>query len=95
MYILTLPGFHWERLDGVDSPLRNDHSCAVVGNRQVLSWGGYHGAMGSGSEEEEEDPFHQGIGIFDMTTLEWSNSFNASASAYRTPDLIQDWYDEG
>lgn len=38
------------------------------------------------------DPWTHGIGIFDMTELSWSNSFNASAEPYEQPSVIKQFY---
>ncbi|KAF1976507.1 hypothetical protein BU23DRAFT_370367, partial [Bimuria novae-zelandiae CBS 107.79] len=39
MWILTVPAFHWLRVN-VDSQPRKAHSCTTVGQRYMLSYGG-------------------------------------------------------
>lgn len=36
------------------------------------------------------DPWGQGLGIFDLTTLEWRSSYDASAEAYQSPNMIKE-----
>lgn len=38
------------------------------------------------------DPFFQGLGIFDLTTMQWSNGYNADAEPYETPAMVKAWY---
>lgn len=38
------------------------------------------------------DPWDQGIGIFDMSELQWKSSYDASAEPYETPAKIKEWY---
>ena len=40
------------------------------------------------------DRFRQGLGIFDLTALQWKSSYDASAATYRTPDVVKAWYRE-
>ena len=40
----------------------------------------------------DPDPFWEGIKIFDMTTLQWTNYFNASAAPYTAPSAIAAHY---
>ena len=41
------------------------------------------------------DPWAQGLGVFDMTALQWKSSFNASASPYVPAAIIKQFYDNG
>ena len=40
------------------------------------------------------DPFAQGLGIFDMTALQWKSEYDANAEEYKTAAIIKDWYRE-
>ncbi|KAH6688519.1 kelch repeat protein [Plectosphaerella plurivora] len=97
MYVLSLPGFEWTRLAPSRSPpARRDHMCLTVGKRQMLSLGGLNTADGpGGSMWLEKDPFPQGVGIFDMATLQWTDGYDAGASAYETHESIRKFYDDG
>lgn len=94
MYALSLPGFRWTRLaPDRRAPERRDHACETVGRRQMLSWGGIN--TGDGRMWGTKDSFPHGIGIFDMTALQWRDSYDADADAYEPHESIRRWYDEG
>lgn len=38
------------------------------------------------------DPFAQGLGIFDMTTLTWADHYTANAPPYEQSDLVKKFY---
>lgn len=42
--------------------------------------------------QNETDPFWEGIKVFDMTALEWTNSYNASSAPYVPSGAISDYY---
>ncbi|SPO03327.1 uncharacterized protein DNG_06009 [Cephalotrichum gorgonifer] len=93
VYVLSLPGFVWKQVKG-DAPggLRSGQTCVVVGNRQMLTIGGVD--TYADQPWKAKDPFPQGLGIFDMTDLEWKNDFDSKAAAYDSPQMIKDWYSE-
>ena len=41
---------------------------------------------------EWPDPWHNGIGIFDMTAMEWKAKYDANAGPYVTPDVVKRYY---
>lgn len=49
---------------------------------------------GDGSDPDwlSQDPWAQGIAIFDLPTLTWSNAYDPNAAEYQSPQIIQDWY---
>ena len=38
------------------------------------------------------DPWAQGLGIFDLTEMQWKASYNATAEPYVTPDVVKTYY---
>ena len=40
------------------------------------------------------DPWHNGIGIFDMTAMEWKTMYDADAAPYVTPDVVKKYYQD-
>lgn len=44
----------------------------------------------------DHDPFPQGLGIFDLVDLAWSKDgkYDADAEDYRTPKIVEDWYQD-
>ncbi|KFA47531.1 hypothetical protein S40293_02131 [Stachybotrys chartarum IBT 40293] len=93
LYVLSLPGFRWTRVSGLNTSARAEHVCAVVGKRQFISWGGLNATYET-SIYDSPDSFPQGIGIFDMTALEWRDEYNPSTEPYRLHLSIQAWYDQ-
>lgn len=41
---------------------------------------------------EFEDAWTNGIGIFDMTAFAWSDSYDANATEYESPDVVKEYY---
>ncbi|KAG7143361.1 Kelch repeat-containing protein like [Verticillium longisporum] len=95
VYILSLPGFVWTKAEYEAKGSRTAHACVVACNRQMISIGGVDDTKGSPAIWEDIDPRPQGLGIFDMTQLKWTDAFDADAGAYESPAEVQAWYDEG
>ena len=38
------------------------------------------------------DPWPQGLGVFDITDLEWKDRYDASAGPYQTPEMVKQYY---
>jgi hypothetical protein len=45
---------------------------------------------GIGIEQQPVDKFPQGLGIYDLTQLQWTDSYNSESAPYKTPKLIKD-----
>lgn len=88
MYILTFPAFHWIRVNASTAP-RAGSSCQVV-NGQMISVGGWD-PTGLASYTNI-DPWTYGVGVFDLTSLNWGNGFNSSARQYVRSDLVNAFY---
>jgi hypothetical protein len=95
IYVLTLPAFTWFKANYTPSTSRQSHTCHVVGNRQLLAIGGadpvvqeYYALAAKNST----DPWKQGLGVFDMTEMKWTEGFDARADAYGSPDVVRQWY---
>ncbi|KAF3351459.1 hypothetical protein VD0002_g4822 [Verticillium dahliae] len=94
-YVLTLPGFHWEKVDYESKSPRSGHACLVVGKRQMLSIGGVNHEPGMPDLWLDRDPWPQGLGVFDITELKWTNEYDADAEDYDSPEVIKSWYADG
>ncbi|KAN0080657.1 hypothetical protein V8E54_003861 [Elaphomyces granulatus] len=88
VYILTVPAFQWLQAPNQSPIRRQGHTCSIIGKRQMLSIGGTQEA----SLENQDDPWPNGLGIFDMTTLSWTNVYDAAAPAYEQPSLVSQFY---
>ena len=94
--MLSLPSFVWFKANYTSSDPRRDHTCNIANNRQMLSIGGVNPTRSTyQAAYNDPDPFWEGIKIFDMTTLQWTNYFNASAAPYTVPSAIAAHYAAG
>lgn len=94
-YVLTVPGFEWFPVSSPDATnpgRRIWHTCNLVGNSQALVFGGYNFLNDTSTQFQDTDPWTQGLGVFDMTTLKWKDSYDADAPEYESPQQIQEWY---
>ncbi|KAK6425735.1 hypothetical protein LTR95_016221 [Oleoguttula sp. CCFEE 5521] len=93
VHVLSLPSFNWQVHPTNATYSRVGHACNVIGNRQMAVIGGL--ILGSAGEWDfEPDPWPNGIGIFDISAFEWSASYDASAAAYVTPDIVKQHYQQ-
>ena len=96
VYVLSLPSFVWFKANYTPSDPREGHTCHVVGNRQMLSVGGLNpSAIDHDAAINETDPFWQGIKVFDLTAMQWTNYFNATAAPYLAPSVVTAYYAAG
>jgi len=91
VYVLSIPGFQWFK--GPAGTPRLGHKCEVGANRQMISVGGVAEIESGGWSQI--DPWYEGIGVFDMSALAWSEGFDAGAAAYESPQIVQEWYKNG
>jgi hypothetical protein len=90
VYVLSLPAFEWFEAPAPNNTAevsRAYHHCQVIGNRQMLSIGGL-----VNNNFTFTDPFHNGLGIFDMVDLTWGNTYNVKAAAYTRPTPVSNYY---
>jgi hypothetical protein len=94
VYILTLPAFQWIEAPGTSGTTRSFHQCQVIGQRQMLSIGGQPMKWtSSDSNLSAQDPWANGLAIFDMSELTWSFDYDANAAAYTPATLVSDYYE--
>jgi hypothetical protein len=94
VYILTLPAFRWINTN-ISTIFRDAHQCEVVGNRQMLSIGGMRGWVGTPDNRTMADAWPNGLGVFDMTDLRWTNAYDATAKPYVPSKPVSDFYAKG
>jgi hypothetical protein len=41
------------------------------------------------NEYYDNDPWRNGIGVFDLSALEWKESYDPAAASYVTPDVVK------
>lgn len=98
--ILTLPAFRWFRASDSVLPPRVRHQCLTTGTNQMISIGGsdpsqeIYLSSNDSSNNFTADPWTQGIGVFNMTSLQWKDSYQAKADRYHPPDMITNYYSQ-
>ena len=96
IHILSLPSFHWSQVSYPPEAPRNGHTCHAVGGSQILVVGGINPSLKETKEftnmMQFRDDFPQGLSVFDMNALTWSNKYSASVPAYHQSKIIKDCY---
>ncbi|KAK2602436.1 hypothetical protein N8I77_008966 [Diaporthe amygdali] len=98
VFVLSLPGFVFAKADNPGATTaRADHDCVAVGagKRQMISIGGADASKGFPAEFADPDPWAQGLGVFDMTDLRWTDRYAHDAAAYDTPEVVKQFYRDG
>ena len=98
IYILTLPAFHWIKVDYPPQNPRFGLTCNAVGGSQILTIGGLDANPNLDGDLvytpfDAADPYTQGLAIFDMTTLKFATQYTANASPYVQSDIVKNYYE--
>ncbi|KAK4172368.1 hypothetical protein QBC36DRAFT_247700 [Triangularia setosa] len=96
VYVLSLPGFVFFKAPIEQSPItnRDDHTCVVAGKRQMITVGGYDETF-SPDYWVNQDTWSNGLGVFDLTEMKWSDGYDAAAEEYKSPAVVKAWYSQG
>lgn len=94
VWALSLPGFVWTKVSDEEDRYRSNHACVAVGS-QLISFGGLNLKGDSTDNWASKDPYPRGIGIFNLNTHEWEDSYDADRPEYKTHEDIKAWYDDG
>lgn len=97
MYVLSFPGFHWFKVP-VQSTPRTHHACTAYGSSMIVS-----GGLAADGDWTTKDVWPQGLGIFNMSSLQWQTAVTGPQINYQsnyrysyTPSKnISDWYING
>lgn len=102
--ILTLPAFHWISIPYNPENPRHALSCNAVGGSQILTIGGVdsNSKVATGliadiiesTFDSSADPFAQGLAIFDMTTMTFSDKYTAEAPPYEQSEVVKQFYSQ-
>lgn len=96
-YVLSLPSFNWFKADYEASSPRHGLTCEHVGGGQVLTIGGLDTSQEDASNQyrgvfHTEDPFPQGLGIFDLSSMAFTDAFEANRTTYDYADALSTYY---
>lgn len=96
--------FHWISVPYNPQNPRHALTCNAVGGSQILSIGGLDSnsrvAVGiidniiESTFDSSADPFAQGLAIFDMTTLAFSDQYTAGAPPYEQSEAVKQLYSQ-
>ena len=93
VYILTLPAFHWVKVDYTPTNPRIAMTCHAVAGSQILIVGGLDPMMGYlKGTLSTQDPFRKGLAVFDLHSLSWADHYSVNSAAYVQSDLVQQYY---
>ena len=102
LYILSIPAFQWFRVRYTAVHPRHGHTCHIVGNRQLLSIGGVdttqsrsYGSTANGLDFATfttRDPYPNGLGLFDISALNFSTNYNAHGEPYQQSTPVSTYY---
>lgn len=98
VYILSIPSFRWFQASYTPVNPRGGHTCQATNSGQMIMIGGQNPRysrhmLGDGdTQNAPPDPWPQGVGVFDMTSLKFQDSYRAKAGAYKTPDTIKTYH---
>jgi len=93
VYVLSLPGFVFFKASAPEfSSKRADHTCVLVGRRQLLSVGGIDTDLLFPKNFLDPDPWTNGLGVFDLTSLAWQDRYNVQAASYQPHAAVNEWY---
>ncbi|KAF2140749.1 uncharacterized protein K452DRAFT_50805 [Aplosporella prunicola CBS 121167] len=98
IFILTLPAFHWIKVDYNPYRTRHGLTCHHVGGGQILVIGGLDTQSNDSGATIYETPFRgkdnftQGLAVYDLNTLQWQDKYKAEPPAYTQPDMVRNYY---
>lgn len=94
IYVLSLPSFSWYKADYAPGIGRTLHTCnAHNGNMIVIGGTSNDASWITGNDvtgtQSYKDPWPWGLGVFDMSKMEWASEFNPSLGPYTTPNMVR------
>jgi hypothetical protein len=93
VWVLSLPSFSWYKADYTPGIGRTLHTCDVAnGNMIVIGGTSNDDSWITGNDvtgtQSYKDPWPWGIGVFDMSRMEWASEFNPNLGPYTTPVMV-------
>ena len=96
VYVLSLPSFVWYRQNFRPRFGRYRHTCNLVG-RQMIVVGGIVVDANLVTDDSEDsfpnvaDPWSSGLGVFDVSDMEWRSEFDPDVAEYVTPEAVRSY----
>jgi hypothetical protein len=97
VFVFTLPGFNWVKASYPALNPRHGLTCHSIGGGQILTIGGVNTTQNGPTDLYKDvfdtaDQFTQGLGVFDLNTLSWKNSYSSKQTTYTPAQPIQVFY---
>lgn len=97
--MLSLPSFHWFQASYDALHPRHGLTCEHLGGGQILAVGGvdstqiYSENLYLGTYNTE-DTHPQGLAVFDLGSMSWTNAFESNRSSYSQSTAVRAYYEE-
>ena len=82
-YVFSLPDFVWFSANYTSAVPRAWIRCVALGDSQMVVVGGY--------TDPSPDPWSQGLGVFDLSSMSPRTSYDPKAGPYDSPGIVKDW----
>ncbi|KAI9733273.1 MAG: hypothetical protein M1834_003357 [Cirrosporium novae-zelandiae] len=94
VYVLSLPSFVWTRASNATYTPRALLSCVTTGkDNQMMIVGGYDPTQDSlNASAYVPDSWTWGIGVLNMSSMSFQDSWDANATRYKVPDAVSSEY---
>ncbi|MCJ1468625.1 hypothetical protein MMC07_007254 [Pseudocyphellaria aurata] len=92
IYVLSLPSFRWFRASNASAYSRSAHTCHISNNQMILIGGINPSYWDENDATVPAEPWRQAIGVIDLGSWRYKDSYQAKANAYKTPDFITEYY---
>ncbi|PSR83356.1 hypothetical protein BD289DRAFT_370071 [Coniella lustricola] len=97
LYVLSLPAFHWFQASYTALHPRHALTCEHLGGGQILAIGGLDTTQWSADEGfytpfDTVDTHSQGLAVFDLGSLSWTDAYTANQSVYTQSSTVQSYY---
>lgn len=92
IWILSIPFFHWIRVD-IKSVPKKALGCTTIADRYMVTYGGMQVGQFKEGDEDDCDQEYHGLRLFDLSSLAWTNKYEGPAStpnAFMIPKLVYD-----
>lgn len=99
LHVLSLPSFHWFQASYDALHPRHGLTCEHLGGGQILAVGGVDSTQ-LYSENwylgpyNTEDTHPQGLAVFDLGSMSWTNAFESNRSSYSQSTAVRAYYEE-
>ncbi|MCJ1467511.1 hypothetical protein MMC07_006136 [Pseudocyphellaria aurata] len=92
IYVLSLPSFQWFLASDASAYSRAAHRCHISNNQMIMIGGINPSHWNENDLDAPAEPWLQAIGVFDLGSWRYKDSYQANANAYETPEIVTKYY---